>query len=118
MALRKQDFDDKDRHTPRGGEQPQLAFGVDPALLQRIENVASEYGLSVDDYLRQLLDLVVPKKVNTTYQQWSPPNPEALEGLRRIRKQIMQDRQGKPFEDSTEMIRQMREERSRYLEEL
>ena len=116
MALRKQHFDDE--QPTRGVEQAQLTFGIDAALLRRIENVASEHGLSVDDYLRQLLDLVVPKEANTTQQQWSPPNPEALEGLLRIRKQIMQDRQGKPFEDSTEMIRQMREERSRYLEEL
>src|SRR5436853_3043882 len=108
MALQKHHFDNSDEQTPHGGEQTQLTFGVDPALLQRIENVASEHGLSVDDYLRQLLDLVVPKKANTTQQQWSPPNAEALEGLIRIRKQIMQDRQGKPFEDSTEMIRQMR----------
>jgi hypothetical protein len=58
------------------------------------------------------------RKQNFDAPDEQPPNPEAFEGLQRIRKLIMQDRQGKPFEDSTEMIRQMREERSRYLEEL
>jgi hypothetical protein len=41
-----------------------------------------------------------------------------LEELRQLREAIMQDRNGQPFEDSTEMIRQMREERSRELEQL
>jgi hypothetical protein len=35
--------------------------------------------------------------------------------LRQVREEILQDRQGKPFEDSTELIRQMREERTRQL---
>jgi hypothetical protein len=118
MALRKQDVDDNDERASQAKEQAQLTIGIDPTLLRRIEKVASEHNLSVDEYLGQILDLIVPKEVSTTEQQWSPPNREALEGLQRVRKLIMQDRQGKPFEDSTEMIRQMREERSHYLEEL
>jgi hypothetical protein len=41
--------------------------------------------------------------------------PEFLEQVYRVREQIMQGTNGKPFEDSTEMIRQMREERTRQL---
>ena len=41
-----------------------------------------------------------------------------LEELRQVREQIMQDRNGELFEDSVEMIREMREERSRELEQL
>jgi hypothetical protein len=51
-------------------------------------------------------------------QPGHPVTKETIERLRRIREKILQDRQGKPFEDSTEMIRQMREERSRELEQL
>ena len=50
-----------------------------------------------------------------TQQEWRPANREAVERLRRLRKQILQDRGGKPFEDSTEMLRQQREERTRQL---
>jgi hypothetical protein len=41
-----------------------------------------------------------------------------LEELRQVREQIMRDRNGELFEDSVEMIREMREERSRELEQL
>ena len=44
-----------------------------------------------------------------------PMTRETLERIHQIRKEILQDRQGKPFEDSTELIRQMREERTRQL---
>jgi hypothetical protein len=45
-----------------------------------------------------------------------PVTREAIERLIRIREQIMQDRQRKPFsEDSTEILRQEREKRTRYL---
>ena len=44
-----------------------------------------------------------------------PVTRETIERLRQVREEILQDRQGKPFEDSAEMIRQMREERTRQL---
>jgi 2'-5' RNA ligase len=40
---------------------------------------------------------------------------ETLEHIHKVHKEILQDRQGKSFEDLTEMIRQMREERTRQL---
>jgi hypothetical protein len=44
-----------------------------------------------------------------------PVTRETLEHIHKVHKEILQDRQGKSFEDSTEMIRQMREERTRQL---
>ena len=43
---------------------------------------------------------------------------ESLERLLQARERMIQARQGRPSLDSTEMIRQMREERSQYLAEL
>jgi hypothetical protein len=43
---------------------------------------------------------------------------EALEGLLLLREQIKQNHPGQVFDDSTEIVRQMREERSQYLAEL
>jgi len=54
-----------------------------------------------------------------TQRERRPATRKMLEELRQVREEILQDRGGKPFEeDSTELIRQMRQERSRYLEEL
>ena len=47
-----------------------------------------------------------------------PVTQETIERFRRIREKILQEHNGQPFEDSTELIRQMREERTKYLEEL
>jgi F0F1-type ATP synthase delta subunit len=47
-----------------------------------------------------------------------PLTREKLERVLKVREEIMQDRKGKPFEYSTEIIRQMREERSRELGDL
>lgn len=55
---------------------------------------------------------------NSERTRGHPITREAIERLRQIREAIMQDRDGEPFEDSAEIIRQMREERSRELGEL
>lgn len=47
-----------------------------------------------------------------------PVTRKTFEALQWISEQILQDRNGQLFEGSVELIRQMREERSKYLEEL
>ena len=47
-----------------------------------------------------------------------PANRKMLDELMEIRDRILQEHHGQPFEDSTELIRQMREERTRHLEQL
>ena len=44
-----------------------------------------------------------------------PLTPEFLEQVYRKHEQLMQESNGKLFEDSTEIIRQQREERTRHL---
>ena len=51
-------------------------------------------------------------------RQPRPMSRESLERLLQARERMIQARQGRPSLDSTEMIRQMREERSQYLAEL
>ncbi|MFL5656810.1 MAG: hypothetical protein ACJ8CB_21845 [Ktedonobacteraceae bacterium] len=48
-------------------------------------------------------------------QKQHPLPDDFLEQVYRVRKQIIQDSNGELFEDSTEMIRQMREERTEQL---
>jgi hypothetical protein len=47
-----------------------------------------------------------------------PVTPDYLEQILRVRERIMRESKGQLFEDSAEMVRQMREERTKYLEEL
>lgn len=47
-----------------------------------------------------------------------PATLKMLDELMQVRDQLLHDHNGQPFEDSVELIRQMREERSQYLMEL
>jgi hypothetical protein len=118
MAQRKQDFNDDDEQIAHITEQAQLTIGIDPALLRRIEKVASEHQLSVDEYLGRILDLIVPTETSTIQKQTPPSASELLQRVLRIRERIIEESGGQLFEDSAETVRRMREERSQYLEQL
>ena len=60
----------------------------------------------------------IDDETNESRRQRRPVTPETFERLHQISEEIMKDRNGELFEDSTELIRQMREERSRELEQL
>jgi len=51
-------------------------------------------------------------------QEDSTPDDTIMKRLYQIREQIIRESKGQIFEDSTELIRQMREERTKELEEL
>jgi ribosome-binding protein aMBF1 (putative translation factor) len=56
----------------------------------------------------------VPNETKVIHQR-RPATRRMSEGLRQIREEIMKDRNGKLFEDSTELIRREREKRTEYL---
>jgi hypothetical protein len=58
---------------------------------------------------------IVSDQANEPQRQGRPITREAIERLRQIREEIMKDRNGKLFEDSTELIRREREKRTEYL---
>lgn len=116
MALRKEDLDNNnDRQRGHPAKRSRITIDITPELRRRIKQAALQLDLSVSEYAGRILEEVVPEEKNITQQEWRPANREAVERLRRLRKQILQDRGGKPFEDSTEMLRQQREERTRQL---
>ena len=117
MALRKEDLDDDDEQRDNAKKRSRITIDLSPELRRRIKMAALQNDLSIGEYVGRILEQNVPTEVNTS-QQRKPMTREAIEGLRQIREQIMQERNGKLFEDSTEMIRQMREERSQELEQL
>ena len=65
-----------------------------------------------------ILEQAVPGEASVAQRQRRPVTHKTLNNLLQIREEIMQERKGKPFSDSTEIIHQMREERSRELEQL
>lgn len=115
MALRKEDIDPDAQQTDKAKKRSRITFDVAPELRRRIKLAALHDNLSVGEYLSRILEETVPEEVSIKQRERRPVTPEAVERLLRVREKIIQDRQGKPFEDSTEMIRQMREERTREL---
>jgi len=117
MALRKEDLDEDDEQKDNARKRSRITIDVSPELRRRIKLAALEEDLSIGEYLGRILEQNVPEEGTTTRQR-RPATRKMSEELRQLREAIMQDRNGQPFEDSTEMIRQMREERSRELEQL
>jgi hypothetical protein len=117
MALRKEDMyynDDQEAHTTK---RSRITIDVSPELRRRIKMAATQNDLSISEYLGRILDEAVPDEASIR-QQRHPATQKMLEDLMQVRDEILRERNGQPFEDSTEMIRQMRDERSKYLGEL
>ncbi len=118
MALRKEEFHHEDeKQEVSTMKRTRITIDISPELRRRIKIAASRNDLSISEYVGSILEESVPDEVSIK-QPGCPVTQETLERLRRIREKILQDRQGKLFEDSTEMIRKMREERSQELEQL
>jgi hypothetical protein len=110
MSMQKHNFNDD--HTD-DESKAQITFEISPEIFQRIQKAAIKSNLSIKEYLEQMF----PSETAPNEQQ-GYVMPETIERLRQLRNQILQDRHGKPFEDSTEIIRAMREDRTKYLERL
>jgi len=83
-----------------------------------VNNLALIYDTGTKQEMKSRFDITnesIPGKSSMEGLHRRSLTPEFLEQVYRVREQIMQGTNGKPFEDSTEMIRQMREERTRQL---
>ena len=88
----------------------QLVVNISLELHRRIELAAAQRDLLIEEYLEEILEQEVHPML--------PKNRESLERLLQTRERLIQERQGRPFSDTTEIIRQMREERSQHLADL
>ncbi len=83
-----------------------------------VNNLALIYDMGTKQEMKSRFDITnepVPSKSSMEGLHRRPLTPEFLEQVYRVREQIMQGTNGKLFEDSTEIIRQQREERTRQL---
>jgi hypothetical protein len=119
MALRKEDFDDEDEHQEANTmKRSRITIDISPELRRRIKMAALQNDSSISEYVGDILEKNVPDEANVILEEEHPVTPDFLEQILRVRERIMRESKGQLFEDSAEMIRQMREERTKYLEEL
>ena len=90
-----------------------IMVGISPELYQQVKIVAAQKNLSIREYLEEVLEGIMSRETSTS--QGRHMTHETFEELRQLRERIKRNHPGQTFDDSTELIRQMREERSQYL---
>lgn len=119
MALRKDDFhDDEEQQENNTMKRSRITIDISPELRRRIKVAASRNDLSISEYLGNILEENVPEEVSIKQRQRKLLTRETLEHVYEVHEQIMEHTNRRIFEDSTEIIRQMREERSQELDQL
>jgi hypothetical protein len=118
MALRKEQIDytyDEEKQTMK--ERTRITIDLSPELRQRIKVAAFHNNVSISEYLGHILEDAVPREVSYS-KELKPLTREKLERVLKVREEIIAHTYGRTFDDSTELIRQMRDERTRELDEL
>lgn len=95
-----------------------IMIKINPELYQQVEMAAAQKHLSIREYLEEVLERITSQDISTSQEKRHPMTREAFEGLLQLREQFKKNHPGQVFDDSTEIIRQMREERSQYLADL
>ena len=119
MALRKEDFHDNDKQQETNTmKRSRITIDISPELRRRIKVAASQNDLSISEHLGRILEENVPEEVIIKQRQRKLLTRETLEHVYEVHEQIMEHTNRRIFEDSTELIHQMREERSQELDQL
>ena len=119
MALHKEDFNKEDKQQEANTmKRSRITIDISPELRRRIKVAASQNDLSISEYLGNILEEHVPEEMDLVEQDVHPVPSDILEEIDRIRERVIRESKGHIFEDSTEVLRQQREERTQYLEEL
>jgi hypothetical protein len=116
MAVQREHDDDQEDQSGTG-----LFIDVAPELLERIKEAAARRSLSLQEYVRRVLERSVSSEADIEEsegrQQWKPIDRAAVERLFQYREELKRAQPGVVFEDSIELLRQAREERTRQLEQ-
>ena len=118
MALRKDDLYQGYDKGKQAMKRSRITIDVSPELRMRIKMEAAKHQMSISEYLGRILDEAVPQEVSLLQLEKKPLTREKLERVLKVREEIIAHTGGYTFEDSTEVVRQMREERSREMEQL
>ena len=116
MAVQREHDDDQVDESRTG-----LFIDVAPELLERIKAAAAQRNLSLEEYVRRVLERSVSSEANVdevdSEQASGRLNRAAVDRLLRFHEELKRAHPGVVFEDSTELLRQAREERTRQLEQ-
>lgn len=118
MALCKEQIDDaydEEYHTMK--ERTRITIDINPELRQRIKLAAFQNNTSIREYLGSILEDAVPREISYSREK-KPLTREKLEQVLRVRERIIENTGGYTFDDSTEIVRQMRDERTKEQEQL
>ena len=118
MALRKEDLDDDEQQEDITMKRSRITIDVSPELRRRIKIAASQNDLSISEYIGRILERSVPNELSLVEQERHPVPSDILEEVNRLRERVIRESKGHIFEDSAEVLRQQREERTQYLEQL
>src|SRR5438067_1946920 len=108
MAIQHHQYDDD--------QTSGLIINIVPELSRRIKKAAAQSNLSVQEYVGHILEQTVPFEANAEEKRTGRLNRAAVDELMRYREEIRRAHPGQVFEDSVELLRQAREERTRELE--
>jgi predicted amidophosphoribosyltransferase len=119
MALPKEELHHEDEQQEvTTMKRTRITIDISPELRRRIKIAASQRDVSISEYLSQILEENVPDEASIIQRPRKPLTREILEHVYQVREEIMEHTNRRIFEDSTELIRQMREERSQELDQL
>ncbi len=99
-------------------KRPRITIDVSPELRKRIKAAALQNNLSISEYLVNILEEAVPDEMELVGQERHPVPLNTMEEVYHVQEQVIRDSKGYIFEDTTEALRRLREERTQYLEEL
>ncbi len=101
----------------RPKKRSRLIIDIVPELRRRIKIAAAENDLTVQEYVGRILEQAVPPERDTVQEQYGRLDRAAVDKLLQTREAIMRAHPGQVFEDSSELIHQAHEERSKELEQ-
>jgi hypothetical protein len=99
-------------------KRSRITIDVTPELRKRIKLAAAQNEMSISEYLGRILEQAVPDELGLVEQEGHPVPSDILEEVDRIHELVIRESKGHIFEDSAEVLRQQREERTQYLEQL
>lgn len=101
----------------RPKKRSRLIIDIVPELRRRIKIAAAENDLTVQEYVGRILEQAVPPERDIEQEQYGRLDRAAVDKLLQTREAIMHAHPGQVFEDSSELIHQAHEERSKELEQ-
>ena len=114
MTVEKQDSNDETA-LPKESSRITIHINISRELFRRLRIAASHNQLWLTEYVEQALEEAALHEASMIQRERRPVTRDFLESVYRVRERIIQESKGQLFEDSAELIRQQREERSQQL---